>query len=269
MSPQEKDTTHRVAGRIEAILAREAREARVSEVRLGLGYTAVLLDSSALGLAYTFRAQARGGCSAFDGLRPLVGRPASDLLPLMQSRDPIEAAVGLACANALASRRAEALHEGDVLEHLEIGGDDEVAMVGHFGPLVETIRGRARGLSVYERVDEPHGYLRPAHEAEEGLARCQVALVTATSIINHTIDALLEAAGSCRSVAILGASTPLLAGAFSGHNVTLLSGVVATDPASILRVVSEGGGTRQLGPHVRKVNLFLKGHPQPAVQRGG
>jgi uncharacterized protein (DUF4213/DUF364 family) len=187
----------------------------------------------------------------------------------MQSHDRIEAAVGLACANALANRPREPLREGDILEHLELRGDDEVGMVGHFGPLVETIRRRTRHLSVYEWVDEASGHLRPAHEAEEGLGRCQVALITATSIINHTIDALLEAAGSCRSVAILGASTPLLAEAFSSRNVTLLSGVVSTDPESILRVVSEGGGTRQLGPHMRKVNLLLGDHADTAEQRGG
>ena len=37
--------------------------------------------------------------------------------------------------------------------------------------------------------------------------------------------------------------------------MTLLSGVVVTDPVAALRVVSEGGGTRQLGPHVRKVTV--------------
>jgi hypothetical protein len=85
-----------------------------------------------------------------------------------------------------------------------------------------------------------------------------VALITATSIINHSIDELLEASLNCRSVAILGASTPLLAEAFSSRNVSLLSGVVALDPASIFHVISEGGGMRQFGPHVDKVNLSVR-----------
>jgi hypothetical protein len=36
---------------------------------------------------------------------------------------------------------------------------------------------------------------------------------------------------------------------------TMLSGVVVTQPEEVLRVVSEGGGMRQFGPHVRKVTL--------------
>jgi hypothetical protein len=42
------------------------------------------------------------------------------------------------------------------------------------------------------------------------LPRCQVALLTSTSIINHTLENLLNAAHSCRDVTLLGASTPLV-----------------------------------------------------------
>jgi uncharacterized protein (DUF4213/DUF364 family) len=244
-----------VTERIESILADPARRVAVTEVRLGLGYSAVLLEDGGMGLAYTFRREARGGCCVFDGLRPLVDRPASDLLPLMGSADRIEAAVGLACACALANRGDKPYLRGDVLAHLTLGDDEEVGMVGYFGPLVEPVRSRVRRLTVYEWVDEPQGDVRPAREAAEGLGRCQVALITGTAIINHTIDGLLEASRGCRSVAILGASTPLLAEAFEDLNVSLLSGVVARDPASIFQVISEGGGMRQFGPHVDKVNL--------------
>jgi uncharacterized protein (DUF4213/DUF364 family) len=244
-----------VHARIVSSLVGAAREADVADVRIGLGYTAVSLADGRTGVAYTFRDLARGGCSVFDGLRPLAGRPAADLLALLESRDAIEAGVGLACANALANRDDAGHREGDVLEQLEVRPEDDAAMVGHFGPLVEALRGRARSLTIYERVAEPTGPLRPQEEAPAGLARCQVALITATSIINHTIDGLLEAARSCRQVALLGASTPLIAEAFDPATVTMLSGVVVTAPDEVLRIVSEGGGMRQFGPHVRKVTV--------------
>ena len=133
--------------------------------------------------------------------------------------------------------------------------EDHVGMVGHFEPLVEAIQKRARSLTVFERVDQPSGLLRPQQEAEATLPRCQIALITATSIINHTVDNLLEAAQGCREVVLLGPSTPLMAGVFSGHKVTMLSGVVVKETEAVLRVVSEGGGTRQFAPYVRKVTL--------------
>lgn len=241
-------------------LAGAAREATVADVRIGLGYIAVKLTDERTGVAYTFRDQAQGGCAVFNGIRPLAGRSASDLLTLLESPDAIEAGVGLACANALANRDQPGQLGGDILEHLEVRADDDVAMIGHFGPLVEPLRHRARSLTIFERVAAPTEALRPQGEALVALPRCQIALVTATSIINHTVDGLLDAARACRQVAILGASTPLVAEAFAATAVTLLSGVVVASPGGVLRVVSEGGGMRQFGPQVRKTTIRIDRH---------
>jgi len=259
MRADESKTRRGIAGRIAACLLPAARRGVVRDVRIGLGYTAVLLSGNRLGVAYTFRNEARGGCSVFDGLRPLIGRPASDLLPLATSSDRIEAAVGLACANALANLPADGYEEGDVLEHLDLRRTDHVAMVGNFSPLVGPVKQRVKSLTVFDLVDRPTGAIRPAAEAEGMLPSCQVALITATAIINGTIDPLLHAARACRAVAVLGASTPLLAEAFRGTKVTMLSGVVADKKKDILRVVSEGGGMRQFSPYVRKVSWRIPG----------
>jgi hypothetical protein len=247
-----------IAARIVGCLAAPAREVTVSDVRIGLGYTAVRLADGRTGVAYTFRHEATGGCSVFHAVRPLSGRPAADLLALLESPDAIEAGVGLACANALANRNEPGRLEGDILEHLEVRPEDDVAMVGHFGPLVGPLRARARSLTIFERVAEPSGLLRPREEALSALPRCQIALITATSIINHTVDSLLDAANGCRHVALLGASTPLLAEAFSPGRVTTLSGVVVASSEEVLRVVSEGGGMRQFSPHVHKVTVQVR-----------
>jgi len=255
-----------VATRIVRGLIDSAREARVSDVRIGLGYTAVRLADGRTGVAFTFRDQARGGCSVFSGIRPMSARPAADLLALLESREAIEAGVGLACANALANRDDAVYLDGDILDHLELRPGDHVGMVGHFGPLVDTLQKRVRSLTVFERVDQPSGLLRPQEEAQATLPRCQVALITATSIINHTVDALLRATRGCREVALLGASTPLTAEAFSAVRVTMLSGVVVEDSEEVLRVVSEGGGMRQFSPHVRKVTLRVSARVPDSVR---
>jgi uncharacterized protein (DUF4213/DUF364 family) len=244
-----------ISSRIVTKLTSLAQAVRATDVRIGLGYTAVTLTDNQLGVAYTFREEARGGCSVFNGLRPISDRPASQLLDLLESSDPIEAGVGLACANALANRSGGGFLNGNFLQHLDLRRTDHVGMVGHFRPLVNTLKERAGSLTVFERIREPHSELRPAEEAKDILPHCQVALISATSIINHTIDGILQLAGGCREVAVLGASTPLLPEVFSSANVTLLSGVVMKEAADVLRVVSEGGGMRQFSPYVRKVSL--------------
>jgi uncharacterized protein (DUF4213/DUF364 family) len=182
------------------------------------------------------------------------------------SSDPIEAAVGLACANALANGRQEGLRDGDILDHLDLRPADDVGMVGYFGPLVKLLKDRAHSLCIFERVERPPGEMLPISEAGNILPHCQVALITATAIINGTIDGLLKLTRGCREVVILGASTPLNPEAFLDANVTLLAGVMVDNPRPVLQVVSEGGGTRQFSPYVRKVNLPAANSKKPAAR---
>jgi len=243
-----------IEARIVSRLSAPARTVAVADVRIGLGYTQCC-SRTAVPASRTPFARRREVAVRFHRIRPLSGRPAADLLVLLESHDAIEAGVGLACANSLVNRNERAHLAGDILEHLEVRPEDDVAMVGHFGPLVERLRKRARSLAIFERVAAPTGLLRPQEEALAALPRCQIALFTATSLINHTLDGLLDAARGCRQVVVLGASTPLMAEAFSTTGVTMLSGVVVVAAEEVLRVVSEGGGMRQFSPYVRKVTM--------------
>jgi len=97
----------------------------------------------------------------------------------------------------------------------------------------------------------------PAEKALEELPRCDVAVITSTAFIFGGMDGLLEAASSCRDVALVGASTPLVPDFFAPLGVKLLSGITVTDPSSILQIVSEGGGMGFFGRHIQKVNMRL------------
>jgi hypothetical protein len=72
------------------------------------------------------------------------------------------------------------------------------------------------------------------------------------------MDLLIEVAvQGCRDVVLLGPSTPLLPEIFKSLGVTMLSGLIVTDPSGILQVVSEGGGMRAFGDYVKKVNIRI------------
>jgi len=247
-----------VSKRIIAHLEHEATLVRVKDVRIGLGYTAVMLEKGRTGIAFTFQEKMGRGCSVFGGLHPLNGRKASDLLPFLDSTNMIEAAVGLATANALSNSAKEGVLEGDAMEYLRVGPADTVAMVGYFGPVLPKLKEKTSSIMIFEQIKEREGGLLPEKDAYRLLPQCQVAMITSTSILNHTIDRLLDAAWPCREVALLGASTPLIREAFAETPVTFLSGVIITHPEEILRIVSEGGGVRLFKENVKKVNLSLK-----------
>lgn len=236
-------------------LAQQASGRTVARVCIGLGYMAVVLDDGSAGLAYTFRREAQGGCTLDMSLRPLAGRSAADLLRLTGSDNRIEAALGLACANALAGTPPTGVVDADVLDYMDVHSGDRVAMVGYFGPLVAPLRQRSGSLTVFEQRDVAEEGIRPAAEAPRGVRGCDVVLVTATSLINHTMDALLMAAQDARQVVVLGASTPLVPEVFAHTPVTLLSGVIPRDVDSILTVLQEAGGMQVFRRFVRKVNV--------------
>jgi uncharacterized protein (DUF4213/DUF364 family) len=246
--------------KIKEHLTERGRLVDVAEVRIGLGYTAVMLEGGQTGLAFTFKESQVRGCSMFSSLQALSGRPASELLAFLNSPNRIEAAVALATSNALSNVLSGGMLHGDALDHLYVGPEDTVGMVGYFGPVLPRLEERTRRILIFEQIRDKADGLLSEEEAYRLLPQCQVAMITSTAILNHTIDRLLESAASCRDVVLLGASTPLVREAFAETAVTFLSGVVVTAPEEILRIVSEGGGMRRFKNKVQKVNLDLRGH---------
>jgi len=231
-----------------------AGAAGVTEVRLGLGYTAVQLDHQRYGLAYTLRDDLPEGCGVISVAGTLQGRPASEIAQWARSTNPLESAVGLATLNALAEVPPTA-KVGDLLAELKVTSDDVAGMVGYFGPFIEPLRRRAKALHVFERHPAVDSGVLPESAAVEILPQCGVVILTATTLLNRTLDDLLACCRSAREVAIVGPSTPLLPAVFASGGVTLLSGVQVVDGQRVLRVISEGGGTRQLGSAVRKLTV--------------
>ena len=240
---------------IEQLVASPARDSMVTDVRIGLGYTAVELDRSRLGLAYTFTDSFAGGCELFERNRSLIGQPAADLVRLVESGHPIEAAVGFAAANAVVNSMDREYLDGDVFTFLDLRKEDRVCMVGNFMPIVPRLRTLVSELLIFERIAEPVDDLIPSERIGAYLPDSQVVLLTATALINHTAEKILKNADHCREVVILGASTPLMPELYAGLPVTMLSGVVMQDADAVKQIVSQGGGMKSFSRFVRKVNI--------------
>ena len=228
----------------------------ISDVRVGLGYTAVRLDNGACGVAFTFREEAGSSCSVLQQAGTLVGRLASEGVGFARALDAVTAAVGVATLNALVEPPPTA-EEVDIRDVIQVRPDDVVGMVGYFGPLMGMLRASNITLHVFERRPRDEPEMRPDWAAPVVLPECDVAILSATTIINRTTDGLLERATKAREVVLLGPSAPLLPDVFRGHGVTLLSGIRVIDGEQMLRIVSEGGGTRRFGRSVQKLCVRL------------
>ncbi len=227
-----------------------------ADVRIGLGYTAVLLENGACGLAYTMQEEERESCCTVVEAGNLTGRKASDLVDWLKSSDATARTIGLATLNALIVPPGAAV-DSDILDLLAIDARDSVGMVGYFGPLVPPIRERARSLHIFERISKPGADILPESRAPELLPECKIAIITATTLLNQTLDGLLEHCTAAREIVLLGPSTPLSPEPFSRSGVTILSGIQVIDAPQILRIISQGGGTRRFKQAVRKLTLRI------------
>ena len=243
-------------------LMAKARERAIQKTVAGGRFCAVMLDDGGVGVANLCPDVCGEPTRRVSDWLPRPGAPAADTLATLAT--PERSAVGLATANALANRffgrgdpSDELCSRGDLLKALELRPDDHVGMVGCFCPMVEGIRRRVRRLSIFERGQRLTPDLLPEDRAAELLPECSVALITATTLINGTIDELLAAAANCREVVLLGPSTPLVPEVFATVPgvVTLLAGVVVTDAEELLRTVARDGGTRDFKTSVVKVNV--------------
>ncbi len=237
---------------LERALSR-GRGRRVVDVRIGLGYTAVALDNHSIGLAYT-PLENKEGCNILPQEVVFHERPADLVAKHFLSPNLIEAAVGLATINAILNTPRDNFLIGDPLSLIELGPEDKIAMIGFFEPLVKKIKGRVQELWVFEKSEGRFSEAMSELEMAEYLPKATIAIITSVTLINKTLEEILELLENIKECILLGPSTPLLPEIFHDKKVTMLSGLVVKDP-EILKVVSEAKGTKAFGPYVNKVNL--------------
>jgi uncharacterized protein len=235
-----------------------AKNLKVADLRIGLGYAGVRLENGDTGIAAVLFDALPHGCTVMPAAGNFAGSSAADLLRyLIAGKNPLEIAIGLACANALIKPPADCADDKEATTYLNLRPGEKVAMVGLFSPLVERIRATGAVLTIIEKNPQRLELL-PPEEKKQVLRDCNVAIITATTLLNNTFEETVNLLGSPRSVAMLGPSTPLVPEIFSGTSVTHLGGAVVADSARVMQIISEGGGTPSLRPYLRFVNLITK-----------
>ncbi|WP_291766707.1 DUF364 domain-containing protein [Caldivirga sp. UBA161] len=177
------------------------------------------------------------------GFGHLEERSVGELAEYLRSWNLLEASVGLAAVNSVIEPKGDAEINGlDIA--LKYSKGKKVVMVGRF-PGFTRFKEVAKEVVVLELnpflVDPANGIL-PSTAAESIIEDSQVVVITASTIINKSIDRLLELAKRANAyVILLGPSTPMLDLMFD-FGVNLLAGVRINNPLSFMRKISQGCG---------------------------
>lgn len=86
----------------------------------------------------------------------------------------------------------------------------------------------------------------PAAQAATVLPQADVVAITASAIVNHTIEPLLALCRPGATTMVLGPSAPLSPVLFR-HGVTAIAGSLVVDIDAALRCLSQGATFRQMG----------------------
>lgn len=258
MSGDNKRKMSHILQKIADFAGDRAGNIKVVAVVVGLGYTAVQLENSRLGLAYTFKETLPPGCPVLKNAGQLAGSYAKDIVKLLLSFNPVESSIGLAAVNALTNGPERTGEKMSELEAMNIHTGDKVAMAGYFGPLIPKIKSTGAELFIIERQPRAAETIYPEWSYASIIPAADVVIISSTTLLNRTFEPLVACCETAREVCLLGPSTPLIPEIFSSCRVTLLSGIVVKDPERVLQIVSEAGGTRSFLPYANKINLKLK-----------
>ncbi len=240
--------TGAIAGRLHRYLVEQSRHLAVEDVRIGGSYVAVVLTGGRIGLAARLKESV--GTQIEIPRSAICGKRAEALLEdLVSGTGAVERALGLAAANAII-HPAIPRQEEDTIGLMNLRPGERVAMVGLFRPIVPRIEATGVILSVIERDT-------PEIERRDILGACSVAIITATTLLNGTLEGILNGLGKPRHVALMGPSTPLCEEIFRATPVTHLGGSAIIDGAAVLQVIAEGGGTPDMRPCLRFVNIMV------------
>jgi hypothetical protein len=219
----------------------------------------VKLDNDSTGIAAVLFDALPHDCKVVPIAGNFAGSSAADLLQyLITGKNPLEIAIGMAAANALIEPPPkDAVDDREATTYLNLQKGVKVAMVGLFAPLVARIRATGVELTVIEKNSARMEILGDT-EKKDALKACDVAIITATTLLNNTFEETINLLGTPRAVAIVGPSTPLMPAIFRSTPVTHLGGAIVADSARVMQIISEGGGTPALRPCLRFVNLMNK-----------
>ncbi|WP_298211280.1 DUF364 domain-containing protein [Acidovorax sp.] len=244
---------------------------------VGIFFTGVKLNNGAGGLCATpIKSVPEAVCCPSSAMAmptpgKIAGRRAVDFLDDLYRAQDLRRALAIATLNALAETLwlrdgppADAqLHGGDAFDALLLEPGQQVALVGAFPPYMRELRRRGQPFNVLEldhstlKPEELPFYV-PAERAPEVIPHADVFITTGTTLINGTLDGLLQLLRPGAEAAVIGPTATLVCEPYARRGVTVVGGTRVLHPDALLDVLAEGGsGYHFFGKTVERVNLRL------------
>jgi hypothetical protein len=202
----------------------------IQDTVVGLSLIAVQLDNGNIGISYTLRESLPAGCSAFPYVLDLVGKSACEVAEwTLNGQEDLQRGIGMAVLTAASrSQDLQDVESPGLSFGLQVSSADTVGMVGYIRPVARELEKKANKVIVFDMgISAREGdnmEVYPMEEQPKLLASCDIVILSGTTVINNTLESLLEMCTNAREIVMVGSSTPMFPDAFRDTKVTVLAG---------------------------------------------
>jgi len=227
---------------------------------VGLFFTGVKLSNGTGGICFTpIKEIPEAVCCPSSAGRifdpgKIHGLRAADALSALFSPEPMKVAVAIATLNALSSacwsqgwKVPYNIHLNmDALEAISLPLESSVAVVGAIVPVLRLLKRRGGTWWVIEqdsrtlRGEELEHYVL-AERSAEVLGKADVLIITGVTLVNHTLEGILQSARAGAEIAVMGPTASMLPEPLFERGVSVVGGVWVKKPDELLDVLAAGG----------------------------
>jgi uncharacterized protein (DUF4213/DUF364 family) len=249
----------------------------IDDLVIGIFFTGVKLSTGHAGCAFTPIAEIPEAvcCPTTAARMPqageLEGSPVSEIIKYCLDPNVVKSAIGVATLSALSQLILESpngtgyemIRDQDGFNLLSIQPHETVSLIGAFGPYIRRLKMMGNPFFIIEknsqalRLDEMK-YFKPESEMRDALEKSRVAVLTGTSIVNHTIDHILSFLRNGIRTAIIGPTASMIPDAFFKRGVHVMAGIQISNPDLMIKILKQGGSGYHLMKECGEKIAFVK-----------
>ncbi|MFO8066962.1 MAG: DUF364 domain-containing protein [Bacteroidales bacterium] len=227
----------------------------IDYVQVGVFLTAVRLSDGGCGVASTL-ASPPTHCQKkdrrFDDFTPtkIAGQSVKELFensPNNNITDTLKLAVLNAISSGIINSGSyKVLEDTDPVDLLDLNSQKRITIVGAFNSYIRKISETNSILKVLEFnedtfIDEHKHYYVPANEYKSLLPESDIIIITGLTLVNNTINGLLEVIPKESRVVLTGPSSSIVPDVLFKHNIDIIGATKIHDPEMLFKVAREAG----------------------------
>lgn len=227
----------------------------IEQAQIGVFLTAVKLSTGSYGLAFTdsgnclYQNKNERNYGDFSPTK-ITGRTLKELLSC-DTPGSLLTSLKAAAINGLSTfmmkeKNFRIAVNSDTFDLINFNGKKKVTMVGGINSYIRRISDTNCELEVLElnenAIQPEHiKYYVPAEKANDAIPGSDVVIITGASLVNNTIEDLLQMPDPAATVVVVGPSAGIYPEVLFKRNVDLIGATRITNPEAVMSVVREGG----------------------------